>query len=151
MADEAPAPNRLAPDRPAPRPPRYPKRGDMRVDRAPQKPPLLPWSPRRFLRILLVAIFAPPTNRIRIPYNPHFLTQVRDGNVEEISAKGDSIQGKLKKEVKYKGDKAKDFKTEIPTFANRRELSSLLTQENVTINAESPSSRSLLQTLLFSF
>jgi cell division protease FtsH len=160
MAEEASAPNRLAPDRPAPRPPRDPKRGDMRVERAPKKPPLLPWSPRRFLLILLalfvlnwliVAIFAPPTNRIRIPYNPNFLTQVRDANVAEISAKGDSIQGKFKKEVKYKGDKAKNFKTEIPTFANRRELSSLLTQENVTINAESPSSRSLLQTLLFSF
>ncbi len=155
MADEArpPAPR-------GPHPPRDPKRGDVRVDRAPQKPPMLPWSGRRFLAILvalfvlnwlIVEIFAPAEERIRVPYNPTFLNQVRDGNVKEISSRGDTVQGKFGKEVKYKDDSAKNFETEIPTFANDDELTQLLTEQDVVINAEPPDSRSLFQTILFSF
>jgi cell division protease FtsH len=121
---------------------------------------MIPWSGRRFFAILLsllvlnwlvVAIFAPGESRIRVPYNPTFLSEVRSNNVKEISSKGDTVQGEFKKEVTYKGDKAKGFETEVPTFANKDELSSLLTTNNVTINAENPNSRSLLQTILFSF
>jgi cell division protease FtsH len=155
MADEA-----RPPDPRTPLPPRDPKRGDVRVDRAPQKPPMLPWSGRRFLMILavlfflnwlIVAIFAPGEERIRVPYNPTFLTQVRDGNVKEISSRGDTVQGEFRKDVKYQDDEAKQFETEIPTFANDEDLSKLLEDENVTINAEPPDSRSLLETILFSF
>ena len=48
-----------------------------------KKTPMLPWSPRRFFVILIalfflnwviVQIFAPPTERITVPYNPTFLT-----------------------------------------------------------------------------
>jgi cell division protease FtsH len=121
---------------------------------------MLPWSPRRFITILvalfvlnwlIVAVFAPPENKIKVPYNPTFLTEVRSGNVKEISASGDTVDGEFKKEVTYKDDKATRFETEIPTFANRRQLSSLLETQNVTINAEPPGERSLLETLLFSF
>ena len=76
---------------------------------------------------------------------------MRNNNVKEISSKGDTVQGEFKKEVKYKGDKATDFETEIPTFANKDELSSLLTTNNVTINAESPTAARCSQTILFSF
>jgi cell division protease FtsH len=121
---------------------------------------MIPWSGRRFIAILLalfllnwliVAIFAPAEERIRVPYNPTFLEQVRDRNVKEISSKGDTVQGEFKKEVEYKGDKATGFETEIPTFANDDELSQLLTEKDVTINAKAPNSRSLLETILFSF
>jgi cell division protease FtsH len=121
---------------------------------------MIPWSGRRFLVILIslfvlnwliVAIFAPAEQRIRVPYNPTFLAQVRDGNVKEISSKGDTIQGEFKKDVKYKGDKATNFETEIPTFADDTQLSQLLTEGGVVINAEAPNSRSLLETILFSF
>jgi cell division protease FtsH len=121
---------------------------------------MIPWSGRRFVVILLalfilnwalVAVFAPAEERIRIPYNPTFIGQVEKGNVKEISSKADTIQGKFKKAVEYKGDKASNFETEIPTFANDNQLSSLLTEKQVVINAESPSSRSLLETILFSF
>ena len=61
------------------------------------------------------------------------------------------MQGEFKKEVKYKDDSAKDFETEIPTFANDDELTLLLTEQDVVINAEPPDSRSLFQTILFSF
>ena len=155
MADEARAPDpRTAP------PPPDPKRGNLRVSGAPQRQPMIPWSPRRFIAILLglfvlnwliVAVFAPPQNKIKVPYNPTFLTEVRGGNVKEISASGNTIKGDFKKKVTYKGDSATRFETEIPIFANRQQLSSLLETQNVTINAEPPNERSLLQTLLFSF
>ena len=121
---------------------------------------MIPWSPRRFITILLglfvlnwliVAVFAPPENKIKVPYNPTFLTEVRGGNVKEISASGNTIKGDFKKKVTYKGDSATRFETEIPIFANRQQLSSLLETQNVVINAEPPGERSLLQTLLFSF
>jgi cell division protease FtsH len=121
---------------------------------------MLPWSPRRFITILialfvlnwlLVAVFAPPENKIKVPYNPTFLNQVRAGNVEEISASGNTVKGDFKKDVSYKGDKAKRFETEVPIFANRQQLSSLLETNNVVITAEPPGERSLLETLLFSF
>ncbi|HEV2873858.1 MAG TPA: ATP-dependent zinc metalloprotease FtsH [Thermoleophilaceae bacterium] len=121
---------------------------------------MIPWSGRRFLAILavlfllnwlIVAIFAPAEERIKVPYNPTFLAQVRDGNVKEISSRGDTVQGEFRDQVEYEGDEAEQFETEIPTFANDEELSQLLERENVTINAEPPDSRSLLETILFSF
>jgi cell division protease FtsH len=155
MANEA-----RSPDPRTPLPPRDPKRGDVRVDRAPERPPMLPWSGRRFLTILaalfllnwlIVAIFAPAEERIQVPYNPTFLQQVRQGNVEEISSRGETVQGTFQDEVRHDGEEAKKFETEIPTFANERELSQLLERQNVTINAEPPGERSLLETILFSF
>src|SRR5262245_40264177 len=90
---------------PTPLPARDPKRGDVPVAVAPAKPPMLPWSPRRFLVILLglfvlnwliVAVFAPPEKRIRVPYTPTFLAEVRKDNVKEISSEGDTVQGEFK-------------------------------------------------------
>jgi cell division protease FtsH len=130
------------------------------VSGAPQKPPMLPWSPRRFITILialfilnwlLVAVFAPPEKRIKVPYSPTFLQEVRKGNVSEISSTGDTVKGEFKNSVKYKGDTAKGFETEIPTFANDRELSQLLEQKGVVISASPPGERSLIETILFSF
>jgi cell division protease FtsH len=155
MAEEA-----RAPDPRTPPPERDPKRGNLRVSGAPEKPPMLPWSPRRFLIILallfllnwaIVAIFAPAEPRIDVPYNPNFLAQLRDGNVREISSTGETIKGEFKREVTYKGDSAKDFETQIPTFANERQLSELLEEQNVVVSASPPGERSLLETLLFSF
>ena len=132
----------------------------MRVSGAPKKPPMIPWSPRRFITILvalfilnwlIVAIFAPPEKRITVPYNPTFLEQVRKGNVKEISSSGDTVQGDFRKSAEYDGDSADKFETEIPTFANDRELAQLLEDNNVVINAKPPGDRSLLETILFSF
>jgi cell division protease FtsH len=155
MPDEA-----RAPDPRTPPPPPDPKRGNVRVSGAPQRPPMIPWSPRRFITILValfvlnwlvVAVFAPPENKVKVPYNPTFLTEVRAGNVKEISASGNTVKGEFKKKVAYKGDSATRFETEFPTFADRRQLSSLLETHNVIINAEPPGERSLLETILFSF
>src|SRR5829696_5473188 len=155
MAEESRAPDpRTAP------PPPDPRRGNLRVSGAPQKPPMIPWSPRRFITILLalfllnwliVAVFAPPEKRIKVPYSPTFLQEVRKSNVREISSTGDTVKGEFKKSVKYKGDTAEGFETEIPTFANDRELSQQLEDNGVVISASPPGERSLLQTILFSF
>jgi cell division protease FtsH len=121
---------------------------------------MLPFGARRFFGILclllflnwvLVAVFAPAEKRISVPYTPTFLAQVRAGNVEEISSKGETVQGDFKKEVKYDGESATHFKTEVPTFANTDQLSQVLEEKKVVVNAKAPGDRSLLETLLFSF
>ena len=38
---------------------------------------------------------------VRIPYSPNFLTEVNNGNVNEISSTGDAIQGTFKAALKY--------------------------------------------------
>ena len=155
MAEEARSPDPRTP----PVPP-DPKRGNLRVSGARDKPPMLPWSPRRFLIILavlfllnwaIVAIFAPAEPRISVPYNPTFLEEVRDGNVKEISSTGEEVKGEFKREVKFEGETAKNFETQVPTFANERQLSNLLEDQDVQVNASQPGERSLLETLLFSF
>jgi cell division protease FtsH len=121
---------------------------------------MLPWKPGRFLMILvvlfvinwlIVSVVAPPAARITIPYNPTFLNEVRKDNVKEIASSGDTVKGEFKNDVTYSGDTAKRFETEFPTFADDRQLSSLLEDHNVIINASNPNERSLLQTILLGF
>ncbi len=98
-----------------------------------------------------------PNAPIRIPYSPTFLTQVKDGNVKEISSTGDAIQGSFKKAIRYPADdknahSSTSFATQVPSFANNQELSQLLQNESVTIEAQNPSSGpSLLESLIFGF
>jgi cell division protease FtsH len=155
MADEA-----RAPDPRTPPPPRDPRRGNLRVSGTPEKRPMLPWKPRRFVMILIalfvlnwliVSVVAPPAEKITIPYNPTFLDQVRAGHVKEISSSGDTVQGEFTQEITHDGKSAKRFETEFPTFADDRQLSRLLEEHNVVINAEPPGERSLLQTILLGF
>jgi cell division protease FtsH len=92
------------------------------------------------LNYVTVALFAPGRERsVTIPYNPTFIDQVRDGNVSKISATGEqSVSGEFKKEVRYPHDAepAKNFETTIPAFANEVQLSSLLQNNDVVIEAE---------------
>jgi cell division protease FtsH len=124
-------------------------------------------SPRmRFLLIVLallalnyvtVALFAPGREEpVRVPYSPTFLAQVRDGNVERISSTGATVEGRFKKAVKYPpqgdGEASRAFETEIPLFANSDELSQLLEDENVVIEAEPVNAgRGFLASLLLGF
>src|SRR5688500_7010743 len=127
MADES-----RAPDPRTPPPPPDPRRGNLRVSGARERPPMIPWNPRRFLLIiaalfllnwLIVAVFAPPEDRITVPYNPTFLEQIREDNVREISSSGDTVKGEFKREVTYEEESAKHFETEFPTFADDATLS----------------------------
>jgi cell division protease FtsH len=162
MAEESPSRDGQQQQDP-PRPHRDGEGPSWRVDPAPdgrgapaKKPPMLPFSWRRFLTILavllaanyiFVAVFAPEEKRERIPYTPVFLDQIKRGNVKEISSRGDTVQGELRREYKN----ADKFETEVPTFADDRQLARLLEGNRVTVNAKPPEDRSLLQTLLFSF
>jgi cell division protease FtsH len=106
------------------------------------------------LNYLTVSIFGPQEERIRVPYSPFFLDQVRTGNVREIASKGETVTGKFKKEVKDPdGDETSDeFETEVPTFANQDQLSELLEEHDVQINAEPVQDEgNVLLTILLSF
>src|SRR5436309_2609576 len=95
--------------------------------------------------------------RIRIPYSPLFLDQVREGNVDRITSKGTSLQGLFRTPVRYPptGDSsrsAKRFSTLIPSFADTAALSNLLEEKHVVINAEPlDTGAAWWQTLLFGF
>ena len=92
---------------------------------------------------------------IDIPYNPTFRAQVEDGNVKRISSQGETVEGEFKKAVKppddSKGKAAKNFETEVPTFANTDELSNLLQEHDVIVQAKPINSGGLLVNLLLGF
>ncbi len=77
---------------------------------------------------------APP--RVRVPYSPFFLQQVRSGHVASITSKGTAVQGTFTVRERYAGSKPTTrFKTEIPAFANTDALSQLLQRKGVVVNA----------------
>jgi cell division protease FtsH len=92
------------------------------------------------LNYLSVAIFAPGRERsVTIPYQPDFVEQVEAGNVAKISSTGETVSGEFKKEYKPQGEDvepAKNFETEIPTFADTDQLSAELERGDVTVEAE---------------
>jgi cell division protease FtsH len=78
-----------------------------------------------------------PAPRVRVPYSPFFLDQVRADHVAAIMSKGTAIQGTFTTKLRYDGSKAtKQFRTEIPAFANTDALSNLLEAHDVKVNAE---------------
>jgi cell division protease FtsH len=78
-----------------------------------------------------------PASRVRVPYTPFFLEQVRADHVAEISSKGTAIQGTFTKKLSYDGSKPTEkFRTEVPTFANTDALSNLLQEHRVVVNAQ---------------
>jgi cell division protease FtsH len=105
------------------------------------------------LNVFITSRAMEPDSRVRVAYSPFFLQQVKAGNVEEITSKGTDIQGTFTKELSYKDSKPTTrFRTEIPAFADTDELSRLLQQNDVTINAEPLDTGSpWWQTLLFGF
>ena len=78
-----------------------------------------------------------PTARVRVPYSPFFLQQVKAGHVQQITSKGTAIQGTFTQKEKYGRSKpTKLFQTEIPAFADNNALSQLLQQKGVVVNAQ---------------
>jgi cell division protease FtsH len=95
--------------------------------------------------------------RLRIPYSPLFVDQIREGNVESITSKGTSLQGLFKQPVRYPptgtdSRESRRFSTLIPSFADTAALSKLLEQKKVVINAEPlETGAAWWETLLFGF
>jgi cell division protease FtsH len=78
-----------------------------------------------------------PQSRVRVPYSPFFLEQVRADHVKEITSKGTAIQGTFTQKVRYARSKPTTrFRTEIPAFANNDALSRLLEEKGVVVNAQ---------------
>jgi cell division protease FtsH len=78
-----------------------------------------------------------PASRVRVPYSPFFLEQVRASHVKEITSKGTAIQGTFTQALPYAGSKPTTrFRTEIPAFADEVALSRLLQQKGVVVNAQ---------------
>ncbi|WP_406441039.1 ATP-dependent zinc metalloprotease FtsH [Streptomyces sp. NBC_00631] len=149
-----PAPPRKSPDQP------------WRTEGAPEEPPKPPNGGRKmhggwwrlivtalvvYLLANLVLSYFDQENEPTISYT-EFSSQVDAGNVEKIYAKGDSIQGQLKKEQKNPegGGSYTKFNTERPSFAGD-DLWTSLTKHNVTVTAEPVvQHRSFLANLLIS-
>src|SRR5262245_4630677 len=94
-----------------------------------------------FLGLLAINMFfgsraGQPASRVRVPYTPFFLQQIRAAHVKEITSKGTAIQGTFTQEVQFEGKPTTRFKTEIPAFANNDTLSALLEEKGVVVNAQ---------------
>src|SRR5690242_13390475 len=108
---------------------------------------------------LALLLFQPKVGeqRVTVPFNPDFLARVQEGKVKSISTKGDTIEGTFKSKLRYppsdqKATPTKLFATEIPTFWNDSQLTALLKEKGVQINAKPTSeSKSLLAELLLGF
>jgi len=158
---------------PPPPPPQTTKSGwrvdpapDGRGAPAPAKPPMIPrgrlfiWSVLAILAANLLFSFMTgrPEERERVPYQPFFVEQVEAGNVEAISSRAASVQGELKREATFDppGDDEPvaitSFETEVPAFIDPAELTRLLAEQDVVINAEAPDEgRSLWVSLVLGF
>ncbi|MEA2273818.1 MAG: cell division protease FtsH [Solirubrobacteraceae bacterium] len=96
-----------------------------------------------------------PPGRERVPYQPFFVAQLRAGNVREITSQADALEGDLKKAASYDPPgKAKPvhvtrFKTQVPAFIDRAELTRQVTKQDVVINAKpADAGRSFFSSLL---
>ncbi|MET8905264.1 ATP-dependent zinc metalloprotease FtsH [Streptomyces sp. NPDC004538] len=134
-----------------PSPPRKASERPWRTEGTPEEPPKPPPGGRRmrggwwnlvlaalvvYLVANLVLSFFNEGDEPTISYT-EFSKQVDEGNVSKIYAKGDAIQGQLKKDRdKPDGDGTyTKFTTERPTFADDQ-LWDDLTKNNVTVTAE---------------
>jgi cell division protease FtsH len=91
--------------------------------------------------------------RIRVPYSPFFLEQVRSGNVVSITSANSTIQGDFAHATKPSGTSTSStrFVTEIPSFADTNQLSQLLQQHGVVVNAAAPGGTAWWKSVLFGF
>jgi cell division protease FtsH len=109
-----------------------------------RQPPRIRWGIWIALALVLLAtniLFSmrasEAPSRVRVPYSPFFLDQVRAGHVKEITSKGTAVQGTFTEKIAFDDKKpTTDFKTEIPAFADTDALSHLLQQKGVVVNAQ---------------
>jgi len=113
-----------------------------------------PWIPRGrpslwalFTALLVVNMLwsfstSGPQARRQVPYQPFFVEQLRAGNVESIGSLEDTIDGELERPVSYdppgraKPVQVKRFKTQVPAFIDRTELTELVSDADVVVNAK---------------
>jgi cell division protease FtsH len=122
---------------------------DGRGEQADEKPPWIPGDRRWWLLfgallvLNLVLAFATggAASRQQVPYQPFFVEQLEAGNVASISSLEDSIDGGLKRAVRYDPPGQAQpvdvtrFKTQVPAFIDRAELTRLVSSHDVVVNA----------------
>ena len=95
--------------------------------------------------------------RVTVPFSPYFLSQVQAGQVKSISSTGDTITGTFATKLRYPADDKTAtattlFSTQVPSFWDSADLTSLLRSEGVQVNAQSTNtSPSVLGELLLGF
>jgi cell division protease FtsH len=162
---------RRMPDRSRPRPDKTPERRPWKVEgerpdagggKGSQGQMPRPPGSRRFWWFLLALLAlnialgqlipSDADRRIDVPYT-FFREQVSTGNVQEVNARGDVIQGEFRRATKFEdAGPEKTFETVRPVFAQDDELLKLLLEEDVEVNARPiDEGRSFLATLLISF
>jgi cell division protease FtsH len=77
---------------------------------------------------------ATQVTRMRVPYSPFFLNQVRAGNVVSVTSTASELQGDLRHATPA-GNSLR-FVTEIPSFADTNQLSRTLQANGVIVNAK---------------
>jgi cell division protease FtsH len=172
-------PKASEPKSPAPPDQRADGRGDTRGDGATDRPPWRVEDPRpksrlgrmtdhrgrprpsfwTLLVILLLinwvasSVLMREEPRVDVPYT-FFTAQVEAGNVSEVTAIEDAIDGDFKTKVKYPdgkdGREFSRFSTHRPTFAED-DIYQQLTAKGVVVKAESPPSPSFFERLLIGF
>jgi cell division protease FtsH len=98
-----------------------------------------------WLSLLLIQPGSKSEPRVTVSFNPYFLQQVQGGAVKSISTTGDTVEGNFTSKHTYPpgsttATSTKLFKTQIPSFWNDAQLTALLKEKNVEINAKSTTS-----------
>ena len=167
MSDHDPAARHTAPtDRPTDRgrPDPWRVEGARRQEENRQSPPrqrgmgVLWWVLGALLLVNWIVaeslLSKPPSTQISVPYSV-FRTQVQHGNVAQVTATGETIQGVVRRAIRYPADStgklSTAFKTERPAFANDQIFQQLLAQ-GATVGAKpTTSSTPFWESLLLGF
>jgi cell division protease FtsH len=126
---------------------------DGRGEPAASKPPLLPRSRGWWtffvglLAVNLILAFSIGGTRGRQPvvYQPFFVRQLATGNVASMTSRDDAIEGELKHSVRYDPPGSAgpvdvtSFKTRVPSFIDRTDLTRLIASQGVVLEAKTPS------------
>ena len=133
-----------------------PRAQDSRGGRGPHRRVSFWWilAAMLVLNWIISSIFLSPGQPTEVPYS-FFRSQIQAGNVSEVTAVGDAIDGTFAKPVKPpKGEGTEElskFSTHRPAFAENDDLFDLLTAEHVTVSAKPPPGPSVLERVLLGF
>jgi cell division protease FtsH len=115
------------------------------------KPPFIPrdrpwlwWLFGALLLLNLVFVFASAgsATRTKVPYQPFFVQQLQAGNVKSISSLQDSVDGQLKRAVRYDPPgqagpvDVTNFKTQIPAYIDPAYLTQMVSSQDVVVTAK---------------
>jgi cell division protease FtsH len=136
--------------------------GDPASNRSPFRRPRFWWILLAMLVLnwVISAVFLSPSEPTEVPYS-FFRTQVQAGNVTEVTAVDDAIDGTFKEPVRppagngsaesEEREPLTEFSTHRPAFADDDKLFDLLASKKVTVSAKPSPGPSLLERVLLGF